>query len=163
MHGLTILKFPEAILRKKAAKVTKVTDAERLILIEMADAMYLNQGVGLAAVQVGINKQLAVIDIGDGLIKFINPAIVKKEGSELEEEGCLSCPGVSVRIKRAKKVVAHFLDEKGEFVELKASGLLARAIQHELDHLSGKLIIDYMNPIKKLLAGKRLSGTARSK
>ena len=154
---MKIRKFPESILRKKAAKVEKVTGYERSLLAEMADVMYLSQGVGLAAVQVGIDKQLAVIDIGDGLIRMINPVIVKRCGTETQEEGCLSCPGLSIKIKRAKRVVVNFLDQNGDFVELKAEGLLARAMQHELDHLLGKLIIDYLNPVKKMLAGKRMS------
>ncbi|MCX5678187.1 MAG: peptide deformylase [Candidatus Omnitrophica bacterium] len=157
MQDLKIRKFPESILRKKAAKVGKVTEDERSILSEMADVMYLSQGVGLAAVQVGIDKQLAVIDIGEGLIKLVNPVIVKKDGIEAQEEGCLSCPGLTVKIKRAKKVVVNFLNENGDFIELKAEGLLARAVQHELDHLLGKLIIDYLSPVKKLLARKKLS------
>jgi peptide deformylase len=161
MQDLKIRKFPEAVLRKKAAKVAKVTDSIRSLLSEMAKTMYASQGVGLAAVQVGIDKQLAVIDVGDGLIKMINPVIVKKDGLETQEEGCLSCPGVSVKIKRASKVVVSFMTENGDVVELKASGLLARAVQHELDHLSGKLIIDYLGPITRLLAKKKLAGSRK--
>ena len=161
MQDLKIRKFPETVLRKKAAKVAKVTESERSILSEMAKTMYMSQGVGLAAVQVGIDKQLAVIDVGDGLIKMVNPVIIRKDGIEKQEEGCLSCPGVSVNIKRAKRVVVSFMDENGEVVELKAAGLLARAVQHELDHLSGKLIIDYLDPLTKILVGKRLSGARR--
>ncbi len=156
MADLTIRKFPDLVLRTKASKVTAVTQAVRQMLSEMAQTMYISQGVGLAAVQVGINKQLAVIDVGEGLIKMINPVIVKREGSEAFEEGCLSCPGASVKIKRAKQVVVSFLNEKGDMMELRAHGLLARAVQHELDHLSGKLIIDYMGPLKKMLAGKKI-------
>lgn len=119
--------------------------------------MYLSQGVGLASLQVGIDKQLAVIDVGSGLIKMINPVIVKKLGLEAQEEGCLSCPGASVKVKRAKSVVVNFINEDGDLIELKADGLLARAVQHELDHLSGKLIIDYLGPIKRLLTKKKLN------
>ncbi len=157
MQDLKIRKFPEGILRKKAVKVGSVTEYEKSVLSEMANVMYLNQGVGLAAVQVGINKQLAVIDIGEGLIKLVNPVIVKKDGVETQEEGCLSCPGLSVKIKRARRVVVNFLNENGDFIELKTDGLLARAVQHESDHLSGKLIIDYLGPVKKMLAKKKLS------
>ena len=113
----------------------------------MAKLMYLSQGVGLAAQQVGIDKQLAVIDIGNGLIKFINPVIIKRQGIDLLEEGCLSVPGVSIKVKRAKSVTVHFLDEEGSVQQLHADGLLARALQHELDHLAGVLIIDYVNPV----------------
>jgi peptide deformylase len=151
LADLKVVKFPDSILRKKARKVGKVTAAERSILDDMARAMYLSQGVGLAAVQVGIDRQLAVIDTGNGLIKMMNPIIVKKEGVDSQEEGCLSCPGECVKIKRAKKITVSYLTEDGEVEELKADGLLARAIQHEIDHLGGTLIIDYLGPIKKLL------------
>lgn len=163
MQDLKIRKFPENILRKKAAKVEKITEYEKSLLSEMANVMYLSQGVGLAAVQVGIDKQLAVIDIGDGLIKLVNPVIVKKDGTETQEEGCLSCPGLSIKIKRAKKVVVNFLNENGDFIELKTEGLLARAMQHELDHLCGKLIIDYLSPVRKILAKKKMSISNRKK
>jgi peptide deformylase len=148
---LELVKFPNSILRRKAQKVGKVTAAERSMLDDMAGAMYLSQGVGLAAVQVGIDRQLAVVDTGDGLIKMMNPIIVKKEGVEVREEGCLSCPGECVKVKRAKKITVSYLTEDGEVAQLKADGLLARAIQHEIDHLGGTLIIDYLGPIKKLL------------
>lgn len=151
MANLKVLTFPESILRKKAQKVSKVTDAERATLDDMAKTMYLSQGVGLAAVQVGIDRQLAVIDTGSGLIKMINPSIVKKDGLESQEEGCLSCPGACVKVRRAKKVVVSYLNESGEVAEIRADGLLARALQHEIDHLGGKLIIDHLNPIKKML------------
>jgi peptide deformylase len=156
MQQLKISTFPSTILRTKAAKVGKITDTEKGMLSAMAETMYVSQGVGLAAVQVGIDKQLAVVDVGEGLIKMVNPVIVKKEGVESVEEGCLSCPGATVNVKRARKIVVNFLNEEGDLMELKAEGLLARAIQHELDHLSGKLIIDYLGPIKKLLAGKKI-------
>lgn len=117
----------------------------------MAEAMYLNQGVGLAATQVGIAKSLIVIDAGEGLLKLVNPVISRRSGTEISEEGCLSVPGECIRIKRAKSVIVDFLNEKGEPSTINASGLLARALQHEIDHLSGKLIIDYLNPLKKLL------------
>lgn len=151
MTAFAIREFPDSILRKKAAKVIRVGDAERAVLARMAKTMYLNQGVGLAAVQVGIDKRLAVVDVGSGLLKLINPAIVKKEGREAREEGCLSVPDLRVNVKRAKTITVNFLDEDGNAVQLKASGLLGRAIQHEIDHLSGTLIIDYLNPVKRLL------------
>lgn len=157
MLELAIKKFPDPVLRKKAASVNKITRSERSMLDDMARAMYLSQGVGLAALQVGIDKQLAVIDIGDGLIKMVNPVIVRREGSQTQEEGCLSCPGATVKVRRSKKVTVNFLNEDGDLMELKAEGLLARAVQHELDHLSGKLIIDYLGPIKKILVKKRIA------
>jgi len=157
MPDLTIKKFPDPILRKIASKVLKVTSREKEILCEMAKLMYLSQGVGLAAQQVGIEKQLAVIDVGDGLIKCINPVIVKREGRELLEEGCLSVPTVTVKIRRARSITVHFLDEEGNAQALTADGLLARAFQHEIDHLTGVLIIDYVNPVKKILLKRALT------
>ncbi len=143
-------------MKSKARKVGKVTDAERNILKDMAKAMYLNSGVGLAAPQVGIDRQFVVIDVGNGLVNLINPLIVKKRGCDCMEEGCLSVPGVSVKIKRAKEISVRSLNENGDDVSFEASGLFARAIQHEIDHLNGKLIIDYLNPLKRLLlAGSR--------
>lgn len=161
MLDTKILKLPEAALRTKATKVEKITSAEISALSSMADSMYLNQGVGLAAVQIGIGKQLAVIDVGEGLIKMVNPVIVRRDGIETQEEGCLSCPGVSVKVKRAKIIVVQYLNENGDLMELKASGLLARAVQHELDHLKGKLIVDYLSPIKRLFNRKLLSSRSR--
>lgn len=148
--NMEIRKFPDPILRKKASIVDKVGQRELGILQDMAQTMYLNNGVGLAAVQVGIDKQLTVIDVGDGLIKLINPTIIKKEGLSVEEEGCLSVPEKTVKVKRAKMVVVSFLKEDGQIYQLSADGLLARAIQHEIDHLSGRLIIDHLNPVKRL-------------
>ena len=156
MQELAIKKFPDPFLRKKASKVLKVTSCEKDILAEMAKAMYLSQGVGLAAIQVGISKQLVVIDVGNGLVKLINPVIVKKVGKEALDEGCLSVPGINVKIKRSKTITAHFLDEDGNAQKLHADGLLARAIQHELDHLAGVLIIDYVNPVKKMILRRTL-------
>ncbi|MDD5136072.1 MAG: peptide deformylase [Candidatus Omnitrophica bacterium] len=163
MKDLAIKTFPNPILRKRAAKVLKVTSQERDILNEMAKVMYLAQGVGLAASQVGIDKQLAVIDIGNGLIKLINPVIARKEGSELLEEGCLSVPGISVKVRRARAVTVNFLDDSGSVTRLCADGLLARALQHEIDHLSGVLIIDYLNPVKKLLIKHKIGKKTKKK
>jgi len=125
----------------------------------MALAMYLSQGVGLAATQVGVSRSLIVIDVGQGLLKLINPVIIKKEGFQFLDEGCLSVPGECIRIKRAKTVTVNFINENGELSRIKGEGLLARAIQHEIDHLSGKLIIDHLNPIRKLL--KKAKGCRR--
>ncbi len=150
MAGLTIVKFPKEILSRKASRVTAVGDEERKILADMAKTMYLNGGVGLAAVQVGIDRQMAVVDIGKGLIKMVNPVLVKTEGSAAIEEGCLSVPSASVKVRRAAKITVQFLNEFGEITQISAEGLLARAIQHEMDHLAGKLIIDYLSPLKRI-------------
>lgn len=151
MAKLRIRVFPDPDLRVKAAKLKSVSPADKELLSDMALTMYLSQGVGLAATQVGIFKSLVVIDVGDGLIKLINPEVIKKHGTVVSEEGCLSVPGECIKIKRSKIVEVGFLNENGEPSLIKGEGLLAKALQHELDHLSGKLIIDYLNPIKKLL------------
>lgn len=147
---MDIRKFPDKILRKKASKVEALSDSDRAMLQDMAEAMYLNKGVGLAAVQVGIDKQLAVVDVGEGLVKLVNPVILKREGGATEEEGCLSVPDTTVKVKRAERIVVSFLDEDGGISQITAEGLFARAIQHEIDHLSGRLIIDYLSPVKRL-------------
>ncbi len=156
MPDMTIRKFPDPILRKKMKKVYKITAHDREILAEMAKTMYLSQGVGLAANQVGIDKNMAVIDVGSGLINLVNPDIVKRDGVDMLEEGCLSVPGINIKVRRARSVTVNFLDEDGIARRLHADGLLARAVQHELDHLSGVLILDYMNPVKKMLLKRRI-------
>lgn len=147
---MEIKRFPNPVLRKKGENVKSIGNDEKRVLADMADTMYLKGGVGLAAVQVGIHRNMVVIDIGDGLKKMVNPVILKKEGSETQEEGCLSVPEKCVNVKRSKKIVVDYLDENGQAVRLSAEGLLARVIQHEIDHLFGKLIVDYLNPLKKI-------------
>lgn len=160
LYDMSILKiryYPDPILKKKAEKVSCVTDAERAELCDMAETMYLSQGIGLAANQVGIDKQLVVVDVGDGLIKLVNPSISMRHGCDRMEEGCLSVPGAQVKVKRSRKVVVRCLNEEGKPLSLEASGLLARAIQHEADHLVGKTILDHLNPIQRLFLKNRLT------
>jgi peptide deformylase len=150
MAEMEIKRFPDPALRKKGEDVKSIGNDERRVLADMAETMYLKGGVGLAAVQVGIHKNMVVIDIGDGLRKMINPVISKREGRETQEEGCLSVPEKCVNVKRSKRVVVDYLNEDGRTISLSAEGLLARVIQHEVDHLFGKLIVDYLNPLKKI-------------
>ena len=150
MAEMDIKRFPDPILRRKGEDVKSIGKCEKKVLSDMAETMYLKGGVGLAAIQVGIQKNMVVIDIGDGLRKMVNPVILKKEGSEIQEEGCLSVPDKCVNVKRSKKVVVDYLNEDGQAVRLSAEGLLARAVQHEIDHLFGKLIVDYLSPLKKI-------------
>jgi len=163
MDPLKVRVLPDSVLRKKASKVSEVGEPEKAILADMATTMYLSKGVGLAAVQVGIDKQLCVIDVGNGLIKMANPYIVKMSGTQVEEEGCLSVPGVTAKVKRARSVTVVFLNEDGELVRLEAEGLLARAVQHEVDHLGGILILDRINPVKKLLLRRKLKRERKPK
>jgi len=149
-----IRKYPDSILREKCRKVEKVGFRERKILAQMAETMYKAEGVGLAAPQVGINSQFIVVDVGEGLVKLVNPQILLKEGKSILEEGCLSLPGITVKMERAKKVKVKGWDEEGNGVEIEGKGLLAHAFQHEIDHLQGVLIIDYTPEAKEKLEEK---------
>lgn len=138
----------DEILRKKSREVETVDDKIRELLDDMVDTMHKFNGVGLSAVQVGILKRLVVIDLYDdkGPIKLINPVIVKTKGEQEVEEGCLSFPNKYAKLVRPAEVVAEALNENGEKIKIKAKGLLAQAICHELDHLEGILFIDHMIP-----------------
>jgi peptide deformylase len=153
--GLKIRTLGDPILRKKAKKVGVVTAEHRSILSQMARSMYESQGVGLAAPQVGVNASMIVVDIGSGLYKLINPKIVKKEGKRAIQEGCLSVPGVTVKIKRAKKIWLEAQDEDSRPVKIQAQDLLACVFQHEIDHLLGRLIVDYVSLMRRLNLGKK--------
>lgn len=140
----------EPVLRKKSRPVKRITAAHRAILSKMARTLYESSGVGLAAPQVGINEAMIVVDIGNGLYKLVNPRIVKKEGSQVMEEGCLSLPKICIKVKRAKKVLVKAQDEDAKHICIEAEDLLACVLQHEIDHLKGKLIIDYASFWDKL-------------
>lgn len=143
-------------LRNKAKKVEHVTDEQRRTLSQMARLMYASSGIGLAAPQVGIKESMIVVDVGTGLYKLINPKILKKEGHQVVEEGCLSVPGVYIKIKRAKKVLLEAWDENFRTLRIEAQDLLACVLQHEIDHLQGKLIVDYVPLLQKLTLLKKL-------
>ena len=138
----------DEILRKKSREVEQVDDRIRDLLDDMVDTMHKYNGVGLSAVQVGILKRLVVIDLYDdkGPIKLVNPVIIKTKGEQEVEEGCLSFPNKYAKMIRPAEVVAEALDENGKKIKIKAKGLLAQAICHELDHLDGVLFIDKMIP-----------------
>ncbi|MDD2680376.1 MAG: peptide deformylase [Candidatus Omnitrophica bacterium] len=154
--ALRIRKFGDPVLRKKSALVNKVTSGHRDILSAMARLMYDGEGVGLAASQVGIDEAMVVVDIGDGLYKVVNPRIIKIQGKQVNLEGCLSVPGICIKVKRAKKIQLIGLDENGNPLNIKAEGLLACVFQHELDHLKGKLIVDYASFLEKIKIAKAL-------
>ncbi|MDD5129910.1 MAG: peptide deformylase [Candidatus Omnitrophica bacterium] len=149
--------FGEPVLRKKAKPVNQITDEHRRILSQMAKAMYDDSGIGLAAPQIGLSEQLIVVDIGEGLYKLVNPKIIKSQGKQSISEGCLSVPGVCVKVKRAKQVWVQAQDENSRFIEIEAKDLFACVLQHEIDHLKGKLIIDYASLLEKLRIKKRLA------
>ena len=141
-----VIEDGDEILRKKSRKVEVVDDRIREILDDMVETMHYYNGVGLSAVQVGILKRLVVIDLYDdkGPIKLVNPVIVKEKGEQEVEEGCLSFPNQYARIVRPMEVTVEALNEEGKKIKIKAKGLLAQAISHELDHLEGILFVDKM-------------------
>ena len=148
--------YGDPFLRKKAKPAEKIGPKQKKIFEEMARVMYAAKGAGLASTQVGIEEQLLVIDVGSGLLKLANPVLVKTEGIEYGEEGCLSIPEVSVRIKRSRKVTVEALNQDGIKVKIEADGLLARVLQHEIDHLKGILIIDRAGLRQMFLAAWKL-------
>jgi peptide deformylase len=145
-----IVKLGDDVLREKARAVPKITPNIIKLLDNMARTMYNARGVGLAAPQVGISKRVVVVDVGDGLHELINPEIVRAEGQEIDSEGCLSIPGVVGEVARAALVEVKYLDRSGKECRLQAKGFLARAFQHEIDHLDGVLFIDRAKKISKL-------------
>ncbi|WP_077367345.1 peptide deformylase [Anaerosalibacter sp. Marseille-P3206] len=132
----------DPILRKKSREITDINDRIITLLDDMAETMYESEGVGLAAPQVGVLRRVVVIDVGDGLLKLINPEIIETNGASIDYEGCLSVPGVSGKVERPEKVKIKYLDLDGNEKELEGTGLLARAMCHEIDHLNGILFID---------------------
>ena len=150
MEPLVIKKYPDRILRKRCIPVEKVTEKEKEFFEEMLFTMKHFCGIGLAAPQIGISQKLIVAEVEERIIKLANPEIIEIKGTDKMVEGCLSLPGFTADIKRPYEVIAKGLNEKGQIVEVKAKGLLARVLQHETDHLQGKLIIDYMNPLEKV-------------
>lgn len=138
----------EPVLRLKAKPISKITKRLRVLVKDMLETMYHANGVGLAAPQVGVSERLIVIDVGEGPIVLINPKIVAAEGEERDVEGCLSIPGRSEYITRAAKVKATGINLDGKPVAIEGEGLLARALQHEIDHLDGILFIDYLKDQK---------------
>ncbi|MBI4698903.1 MAG: peptide deformylase [Nitrospirae bacterium] len=162
MAVLEIRKYPEKILREKTAPVRDFNSALQRLIDDMIETMYAAPGVGLAANQVGVSKQVLVIDVSSReeqypLIVIANPTITSKEGEIANEEGCLSVPGYTTVLKRAEKVRVAGLDRAGKSIEIEGEGLLSRALQHEIDHLNGILLIDRIGRLKKELFKKRFS------
>lgn len=145
-----IVEIGADILRGKAVEVKEITPSIVKLLDNMADTLYDAKGVGLAAPQVGVPKRVIVVDAGDGLIEMINPVIVERQGEQADEEGCLSIPGVTGEVIRAAKVRVQGLDREGKMQDIKASGLLARAFQHEIDHLEGILFVDIATETRRV-------------
>jgi peptide deformylase len=144
MYDLRIRTHPDPILRQKSQKVSSVGEGEKKLLDYMVETMYANQGIGLAAVQVGITKRMIVIDAGEGVLKMVNPEITSASGSSVLEEGCLSVPGKLVSVVRPERIRVSYIDENNTPKENEFASLTSKAIQHEIDHLNGKIILDYL-------------------
>lgn len=164
MALLPILHYPDPRLHKVAAPVKQVDDKLRKLIKDMAETMYAAPGIGLAATQVDVHLRLIVIDISethDGLQVFINPEIISSEGEAECEEGCLSVPGIYEKVTRAAKVTVKALDEHGQQRTLEAEGLLAVCIQHEMDHLVGRVFVEKLSRLKQQRIAARLSKQQR--
>ncbi len=164
MALLDILEFPDERLRKQAKPVPVVDDSIRRLVDDMFETMYEAPGVGLAATQVNVHKRIIVIDVSeekDQPLCLINPEILSRDGVEEREEGCLSVPGIFEKVRRAESIRVRALDREGEPFELEAEGLLAVCIQHEIDHLDGKLFVDYLSPLKRQRIRKKLIKSKR--
>ena len=155
--------YPNTILRKKCLAVKEVGRQEQKIFEEMVKLMRQAGGMGLAACQVGLDKQMLVVDLGNKALKLANPKICKREASQSMEEGCLSLPEITVEVKRAEKIKLEAVNELNQLVSFNAEGILAIALQHEIDHLQGKLIIDYLPWYKKLKAIRKLKSKRQTK
>jgi peptide deformylase len=164
MAHLTILHFPDERLRTVAKPVEQVDDELRGIIDDMFETMYDAPGIGLAATQVDFHQRLIVIDVSEEKnqpLVLINPEILEKEGEEEMDEGCLSVPGIYEKVQRADRIKVRALDRHGEPFELEADGLLAVCIQHEIDHLDGKLFVDYLSGLKRQRIKKKLEKQRR--
>lgn len=152
MATLNILRYPDARLHKQAAPVTVFDDALKKLVADLAETMYAAPGIGLAATQVDVHKQVIVVDVSerkDSLVVLVNPEVVEATGVSDIEEGCLSVPGVYELVERAERVKVRAYDQNGNAFTLEAQGLLAVCIQHELDHLKGKVFVEYLSQLKQ--------------
>ncbi len=166
MAILTILEFPDERLRKKALPVEQVDDGIRRLVADLFETMYAAPGVGLAATQVNVHKRVIVMDVSEEKntpLCLINPVLQEKSGQGESDEGCLSVPGIFEKVNRAEKIVVESLNQDGESCTLEAEGLLAVCIQHEIDHLDGKLFVDYLSPLKRQLVRNRLKKEQRNR
>jgi len=157
MSVLLLRTYPDPCLRIKTKPVKNFDRNLEDIVKAMAEMMYLNQGIGLAAPQAGVGLDVIVVDVGEGICTFVNPVVLERSKKRSRmEEGCLSLPGVTVGVSRPEEVSVRAQDERGKFFTRKFAGLAATAVQHEIDHLSGKLIIDYLDPVRYFVATRRL-------
>jgi peptide deformylase len=165
MATLPILEYPDPRLRKRAAPVEQVDDALRQLIDDMFETMYAAPGIGLAATQVNEHRRVLVADVSEDKsepVCLINPEIVERDGVQFGEEGCLSVPGTYEAVERAEHIRVRSLGRDGEAFELEATGLLAVCIQHEMDHLDGKLFVDYLSELKRTRIRKRIEKARRA-
>jgi peptide deformylase len=159
-----ILHYPDPRLRRKALPVDAVDDEIQTLIDDMAETMYQAPGIGLAAPQIDVSKRVLIIDISEAkndLRVFVNPELLTQEGEQTTEEGCLSVPGVYDEITRAEKITVRALDRDGKPFELETEGLLATCVQHEIDHLDGKLFVDYLSRLKRQRVRKKIEKQQR--
>lgn len=164
MAILHILQYPDERLHKVAKKIESITGATRKLISDMAETMYAAPGVGLAATQVDMHQQLIVIDVSethDELLVLINPELISSSGESKCEEGCLSVPGIYDKVERAEKITVRALDAKGEEFVLNAEGLLSVCIQHEMDHLQGKVFVERLSHLKQVRIRNKLKKRQR--
>ncbi|WP_026376020.1 peptide deformylase [Aestuariibacter salexigens] len=164
MAVLEVLRFPDERLRTVAKPVEAVDASIKKLVDDMFETMRDEKGIGLAATQVNVHKRVVVMDVSEEQDEprvFINPEIIEREGSTISEEGCLSVPNNYAKVERAEKIKVRALDKDGNPFELDADGLLAICIQHELDHLQGKLFVDYLSPLKRQRIRTKLEKEAR--
>jgi len=165
MAKLQILEYPDPRLRTRAVAVTEVTDQTRVLIDDMLETMYAAPGIGLAATQVNVHQRILVADVSEDQsqpLALINPEIVQAEGKKATDEGCLSVPGIFETVSRAEQITVRALDRDGNAMEITAEGLLAVCIQHEMDHLEGKLFVDYLSELKRQRIRKRLEKDRRA-
>jgi len=164
MAVLNILRYPDARLHKQAAPVTVFDDGLRRLVADMAETMYAAPGIGLAATQVDVHKQVIVVDVSerrDSLVVLVNPEIVEAIGESDIEEGCLSVPGIYELVPRAERVKVRAYDQNGKAFTLEAQGLLSVCIQHEMDHLQGKVFLEYLSQLKQQRVRAKLAKQLR--
>jgi len=164
MALLPILRFPDPCLHRKATPVDLVDDSVRRLIADMAETMYEAPGIGLAATQVDVHKRIIVIDVSEDkskLLAFINPEILERSGEQVCEEGCLSVPGIYEKVSRSERVRVRALDPQGKSFTLEAEGLLAVCVQHEIDHLEGKVFVEHLSQLKQGRIRAKLAKQAR--
>ena len=166
MSKLSILEFPDPRLRTVATPIEQIDAALQTLIDDMFETMYTAPGIGLAATQVDYHRQLIVIDVSedkDQPIVLINPKVTNRAGEQVYQEGCLSVPGIYADVTRANTIRVEALNRKGEAYAIDADGLLAVCIQHEMDHLAGKVFVDYLSPLKRDMVRKKLAKQARER